>query len=614
MNLETIATPLLDLLAKSTLLILLGTTLLAALRKSSAANRHAIWIAVFAALALLPVTKLIPPLWSLPLASPNMPDVRVHLDLGAAETPEPVAARKASSPASPSPLSLNLFSATTGCALWLAGVMLLLARRGLIVLRLRHLMAGSVEIKDMRLRNQVNDLMSGTGIRSLVRLSAQCQVPLVAGILRPTVLLPLEAESWTPAQVEAAMRHELGHVHRRDCLSRLVADILCACYWPNPLIWPAARQLRLAQEQACDDLVLTSGVRAHEYAEQLVEAARSLQGDPFVAQHAMAMAQPSTLESRVRAIVDPNCSRNPGSASGRLLGASFLIIALALGAAAQVWGEGTSMPKKAATEAQVHITTRFVEITGEPAQLPALLKESKSTKAPLNNIEARDLMSKLTSTKGVDLLSSPSVVTRSGQTAKIEVIRQFSYPEGRKGKDVGVKCEVTPVVNKDKTIALHILPEVTEFEGFLDVEQSPPELVRRNADGSVIVTLGHGATMTDGYIETSLSDGQNADSKSLKIAAAALPKVSADGHHRVPMFSSRKVNAHVTLLSNQTILLVGGTREDVQTEEDRVPVLGSLPLIGKLFRSTQENVIRRRLYILVTASLIEPKDGATNKP
>ena len=61
---------------------------------------------------------------------------------------------------------------------------------------------------------------------------------------------------------------------RRDCLTHLLAQAACALYWFNPLAWMAVKRVRTERERACDDLVLASGTRGSDYADQLLEMAR----------------------------------------------------------------------------------------------------------------------------------------------------------------------------------------------------------------------------------------------------------------------------------------------------------------------------------------------------
>jgi general secretion pathway protein D len=72
-----------------------------------------------------------------------------------------------------------------------------------------------------------------------------------------------------------------------------------------------------------------------------------------------------------------------------------------------------------------------------------------------------------------------------------------------------------------------------------------------------------------------------------------------------PIFSTRKVTTSVSIWDGQTIALGGLVREDVQKVEDKVPILGDIPLAGRLFRSNVDQKIKRNLIIFVTARLMD---------
>ena len=121
--------------------------------------------------------------------------------------------------------------------------------------------------------------------------------------------------------------HELAHVKRRDCLTHLVAQIACAAYWFNPLAWMAARRLRTERERACDDLVLASGTRGSDYADQLLDIARVMRAGRFpavLAGASLAMAQRSQLEGRLMAILDPSVPRRGLTRARQALRADLL--------------------------------------------------------------------------------------------------------------------------------------------------------------------------------------------------------------------------------------------------------------------------------------------------
>ena len=131
--------------------------------------------------------------------------------------------------------------------------------------------------------------------------------------------------------------------------------------------------------------------------------------------------------------------------------------------------------------------------------------------------------------------------------------------------------EVEPVVGSDgTTIDLNLIPQVVEFEGFINY-------------GSPINAVG---TTTAATITVST------------------PVLLTENVINQPIFSTRKVNTSVTVQDGQTVVLGGLMREDVQKTEDRTPIIGDIPIVGRLFRTNAEQHIKRNLVIFVTAHLL----------
>ena len=73
-----------------------------------------------------------------------------------------------------------------------------------------------------------------------------------------------------------------------------------------------------------------------------------------------------------------------------------------------------------------------------------------------------------------------------------------------------------------------------------------------------------------------------------------------------PVFDTRKVSTSVSVYDGSTVVLGGLVREDIQKVNDKVPILGDVPIVGRLFRSKIDQNIKRNLIIFVTAHLIDP--------
>jgi hypothetical protein len=129
--------------------------------------------------------------------------------------------------------------------------------------------------------------------------------------------------------------HELAHLARGDWAVQLAADLARALYWFNPLAWAIGRRLRLESEYACDDHVLRQGISATDYASHLVDIARHLQAPRRPALPVPAMARPTSLEGRVRAMLTPSRDRRPVSRATTLAVAVTGILLMLVTAGAQ---------------------------------------------------------------------------------------------------------------------------------------------------------------------------------------------------------------------------------------------------------------------------------------
>ena len=106
--------------------------------------------------------------------------------------------------------------------------------------------------------------------------SDRVKVPFTFGWLKPSIFLPEVAKDWVPEKVSTVFLHELGHIRQRDFVFNIIIQIIKAFYWWHPLVWWAARQTRLECERSCDEQVMRAGVSNLDYAQHLVEFARTL--------------------------------------------------------------------------------------------------------------------------------------------------------------------------------------------------------------------------------------------------------------------------------------------------------------------------------------------------
>jgi uncharacterized protein (TIGR03435 family) len=290
-----------SLLVKATLTLVVALAVTKLARRSRAAARHVLLVAAFAVLLVLPAASFMMP--SRGLRLPDMSAV-------------PSAPMTAVVPAitSPSPTRLDAQEAvdtlrsdsglTTSALLWAiwgAGALLCLLPVLAGTWHLRALgRSGLPSARGDALLRRLS-VEAGRHRPVAVRVHESIPGPMTYGTLRPVILLPLDAESWSDDALIRAMIHELEHVRRRDWLSQCMARIVGALYWFHPLVWIAWRRLSLEAERACDDAVLRRS-EATAYANQLVLLAERLASTATPPLPAMAACR--DLNTRVRAVLD----------------------------------------------------------------------------------------------------------------------------------------------------------------------------------------------------------------------------------------------------------------------------------------------------------------------
>lgn len=211
-------------------------------------------------------------------------------------------------------------------ALWAVGFAYLLGRLGVSTLGAWWLVRRADPVADESLMDEAEAVRRDLGVTAGVRLlhSDRISMPMAWGVLRPTILLPREALDWDHDRSRVVLLHEMAHLQRRDCLTLMLARLVTALHWFNPLSWTATRRLQAERERACDDLVLSSGTAGADYAQHLLDIARGVRRDRIRSWATVAMARPSELEGRLLAILDPD--RQPSGASGAIGVAALLAL------------------------------------------------------------------------------------------------------------------------------------------------------------------------------------------------------------------------------------------------------------------------------------------------
>jgi general secretion pathway protein D len=74
----------------------------------------------------------------------------------------------------------------------------------------------------------------------------------------------------------------------------------------------------------------------------------------------------------------------------------------------------------------------------------------------------------------------------------------------------------------------------------------------------------------------------------------------------LPHFTVREIVTEVNIWDNQTVVLGGLISSSINSTKDKVPFLGDLPVVGRLFQSQSKTSAKNNLMIFVTATIVDP--------
>ncbi len=353
----SLAEVLVGTLLKATVFAALAMAVLWSLRHASAARRHFVARTAVVGLLMIPFASLLLPDWSRPgleewtLSGFETPAESARAAPKDAHSPYSTklvssyssqtngdgswaqgTPERSSPPVRGRQRSLPLESLVWAFWTWLAGCLFFVARFGFAWLRVGRIAETAQPVGNPAAGAALRETSGALGVATpVLRESSSIRVPVLWGVTAPVMLLPAEAQDWTAARMRLVFQHELAHLKRRDPFWLFVERIAQAVYWFHPLVWWIEQKSRQDCEKACDDLVLTQGALASDYARQLLCIARALNPKPLPKGVTLAMARTNHIEDRLVSILDPRLRRqapSPRFARIVLLSTALLIVPL----------------------------------------------------------------------------------------------------------------------------------------------------------------------------------------------------------------------------------------------------------------------------------------------
>ncbi|MEM4248642.1 MAG: hypothetical protein QXH80_05200, partial [Candidatus Nanoarchaeia archaeon] len=203
----------------------------------------------------------------------------------------------------------------------------------------------------------------------------------------------------------------------------------------------------------------------------------------------------------------------------------------------------------------------------------------------VNGVTYQAIVHALEASNSTNILSTPRITTQNGEEATIRMITEVympeswseaqyipgppdiftpSVPEFGEPTELGVRLTVTPQVDADRyTIALDMVPVIQAHIGWIDYSYRVPS------------TTGQPYTNTI----------------------------------KMPIIEARTIQTQISIYDGETVIMGGVTRDNDNSINDQIPVLGEIPLVGRLFQSKATRSQKRNLLIFTTVRLVQP-DGS----
>ena len=210
------------------------------------------------------------------------------------------------------------------------------------------------------------------------------------------------------------------------------------------------------------------------------------------------------------------------------------------------------------------------------------------------NVNGFDLTFDVNALNQVDsknLLSSPRITTMNGQEASVRMVREVYYP------DDYTEAETTTTSGQEGGDTYSYISSIPEFA-------DPTELgiiLRVTPD----VDVGH-RTITM-RINPTVQSFVTWDNYKYTVNRGTIPE---EVDIVKPVIAARTIDTKVTIYDGETIVLGGILKDNIETFNERVPLLGDIPMIGRLFQSRGSKSVKVNLLIFLTCRLVKPDGSA----
>ncbi len=285
-----------EFLIKSSILLSLAVLLSLLCRKQSASLRHFILSFTLTGLLLFPILSSVRTGWKTRLLpsfhSETDPSYTLNVTMSRPNV-TPMAGTRGNDLDKDHGNGTTLVSSNQGWAnghfhtilkycflvTWILGLTFILLRQIFGLYGAFKITQEGENLEDPFWRHLLHRFLAAISLKKQVSLlqHSKVKMPLTWGWRKPVVIMPDESNLWSADQRSSALLHELSHIKRGDFIVMMLAKISLSLFWFNPLSWVVFRMMKKEQEKACDELVLTTGIKPSDYAADILSIRMSVQ-------------------------------------------------------------------------------------------------------------------------------------------------------------------------------------------------------------------------------------------------------------------------------------------------------------------------------------------------
>ena len=392
--------------------------------------------------------------------------------------------------------------------LWGLGILFLSTRLLMDIFAVGKILRRGTAIRKGSWIPLLRESQAQLGIEKEIRIvqSADIEIPALYGVRKPILLIPEHHHSWSLSQKEMVLLHELAHVKRNDNGIHILIRLICIFWWPNPLVWIAARKMILEREKVCDDVVLKTNHDGCTYAGFLLDLAAMLSSTKPIRSFAVNMASGRDMMERFRHILfTPSIKTKMGKkwlrVAGGFLGMLLIVLSVFILQAqkdrvVRFEPEGISQWVSDLKNGSIEIRKKAAWALGDlehPSAVPALMDALKDSEAEVRAMAAWALGEIKATASFPALLSASADSHAFAREMIVKAIGEFGNEESL---DVLIRAMHDPVSDV-RYAAVWSLGEVPHEEAYASVIEalSDPDVNVREMTIQVLARQGSRETL-----------------------------------------------------------------------------------------------------------------------